>query len=75
MTDPAINKVPSPFSWTFQAYIHALPINPLDPNSGGYVNGSPEFIAKIDEIYGKSPSGEVALWKKAALASLVHVLF
>ncbi|CBS88068.1 Putative polyphenol oxidase (tyrosinase) [Azospirillum lipoferum 4B] len=68
MKDPAINNPPQPQSWTFQAYIHSLPYDPQDPNSDGYVNGSASFKAKIDQIYGKNPTGAAASWKKAALA-------
>lgn len=68
MKDPKINNPPQPHSWTFQAYIHALPVNPTDPNSDGYTNGSPEFKKKIDDIYGVNPPEPVASWKKAALA-------
>lgn len=68
MKTPSLNKVPHPLSWTFQAYIHALPIDPSDPNSKGYTNGSAAFKAKVDSIYGKAPTGQVAKWKEAALA-------
>ncbi|WP_051340840.1 tyrosinase family protein [Azospirillum halopraeferens] len=68
MKDPAINNPPQPQSWTFQAYIHALAIDPTNPNSKGYPHGSVAFKAKIDEIYGLNPSGPAAEWKKAALA-------
>lgn len=68
MKDPKINNPPQPQSWTFQAYIHSLPINPTDPNSKGYKNGTAAFIAKVDSIYGINPTGPAAEWKKAALA-------
>jgi len=68
MKSPSINNPPQPHSWTFQAYIHALPVNPKDPNSPGYPNGSAAFKKKIDQIYGPNPTGPAKAWKEAALA-------
>ncbi len=69
MKDPAINlpNPPAPWSWTFQAYIHSFPIDPTNDQSNAYHPGTPAFKAKIDEIYGASPIGEIAEWKEAAL--------
>lgn len=70
MKKKEINDPPQPHSWTFQAYIHCLPRHPLIPEAkDNYLgNGSPAFLAKVDEIYGKNPTGPAADWKKAALA-------
>src|SRR5450432_1844248 len=40
MQDPAINYPPQPQSWTFQAYMHAVPLNPFDPANSGGVRGT-----------------------------------
>ena len=71
MQDPAINYPPQPQSWTFQAYIHGVPINPFDPaNSGGLRTGTPQLKTRVDEIYGEPAAGSThAAWKAAALAS------
>ncbi len=74
MQDPAINYPPQPQSWTFQAYMHAVPVNPFDPAySGGLSRGSKAGLAalekRIDEIYGQPAANTPqAEWKKAALA-------
>jgi tyrosinase len=69
MKNPAINlpNPPAPWSWTFQAYIHSFPIDPTDDQSNAYRPGTAAFNAKIDEIYGVNPTGEIAAWKQAAL--------
>jgi tyrosinase len=70
MQDPAINYPPQPQSWTFQAYMHAVPLNPFDPaNSAGLPNGTPAFKDRVDIIYGNPAAGTPqAAWKEAALA-------
>jgi tyrosinase len=68
MKDAAINNPPQPTSWTFQAYIHSLPVDPTNPNSAGYKNGSDAFITKVKEIYGNpTPGTQKAAWMEAAL--------
>ena len=73
MQDPAINYPPHPQSWTFQAYIHAAPINPFDPaNSGGISRRDGSVQKRIDLIYGDPTTGSPeAKWKQAALACWV----
>jgi tyrosinase len=67
MQDPAINYPPQPQSWTFQAYIHAVPLNPFDPAVSGGIRG-PALKRRIDEIYGHPAAGTPqAGWKQAAL--------
>jgi tyrosinase len=70
MQDPAINYPPQPQSWTFQAYIHAVPANPFDPaDSGGLGRRNGGLQKRIDQIYGQPAAGTPqADWKKAALA-------
>jgi tyrosinase len=70
MQDPAINYPPQPQSWTFQAYMHAVPLNPFDPaNSAGLSQGSDAFKKRVDIIYGNPAAGTPqAAWKEAALA-------
>jgi tyrosinase len=68
MQDPAINYPPQPQSWTFQAYIHAVPLNPFDPADSGGVYGS-ALKKRVDQIYGDpAPGTQQAAWKQAALA-------
>ncbi|MBV8901074.1 MAG: tyrosinase family protein [Verrucomicrobia bacterium] len=69
MQDPAINFPPQPQSWTFQAYIHNLPVDPFHPvESGGFRPGSPALSTRVDQIYGQPAEGTPqAAWKKAAL--------
>ena len=66
MQNPAINYPPQPQSWTFQAYIHAVPLNPFDPANSGGLRGQ-SLKTRIDEIYGEpaahTPQAE---WKAAA---------
>src|SRR3569832_1586426 len=52
MQSPAINYPPQPQSWTFQAYIHAVPLNPFDPANSGGLRGQ-SLKTRIDEIYGE----------------------
>ena len=67
MQSPAINYPPQPQSWTFQAYIHAVPLNPFDPAASGGIRGS-ALAKRIDEIYGDPAIGTPqASWKQAAL--------
>jgi tyrosinase len=69
MQDPAINYPPQPQSWTFQAYMHAVPRNPFDPaNSGGIRHGTVDIKTRIDQIYGQPAANTPqAAWKNAAL--------
>jgi tyrosinase len=68
MQDPAINYPPQPQSWTFQAYMHAVPLDPFDPAVSGGVYGA-RLKQRIDEIYGNPSGGSPqAAWKQAALA-------
>jgi tyrosinase len=68
MQDPAINYPPQPQSWTFQAYIHAVPLNPFDPAVSGGLRGA-AVKQRIDDIYGQPANGTPqAAWKQAALA-------
>lgn len=69
MQDPAINYPPQPQSWTFQAYMHAVPLNPFDPaNSGGLSRRNGSLQKRIDIIYGNPAAGTPqAAWKQAAL--------
>ena len=73
MQDPAINYPPQPQSWTFQAYMHAVPSNPFDPaNSGGLRRATPQALQalqkRIDEIYGQPTANtSQAAWKQAAI--------
>jgi tyrosinase len=68
MQDTAINYPPQPQSWIFQAYIHAVPINPFDPADSGGLRGA-ALKKRIDEIYGNPAAGApAAKWKQAALA-------
>jgi tyrosinase len=69
MQDPAINYPPQPQSWTFQAYMHNLPVDPFHPvESAGFIPGSPALSARIDIIYGQpAPGTPQAAWKAAAL--------
>jgi tyrosinase len=68
MQDPAINYPPQPKSWQFQAYIHAVPINPFDPANSGGLRGL-ALKKRIDEIYGNPRDGsQEAEWKQAAAA-------
>jgi tyrosinase len=56
MQDPAINYPPQPQSWTFQAYMHAVPLIPFDPaNSGGTYGAA--LKKRIDDIYGQPAVG------------------
>jgi tyrosinase len=67
MQDPAINYPPQPQSWTFQAYMHAVPLNPFDPAVCGGVRG-PALKPRVDDIYGHPAAGTPqAAWKQAAL--------
>jgi len=67
MQDPAINYPPQPQSWTFQVYIHAVPVNPFDPAVSGYLYGD-KLKKRIDDIYGNPTNGTPqAAWKEAAL--------
>jgi tyrosinase len=68
MQDPAINYPPQPQSWTFQAYMHNLPVDPFHPvESGGFAPGSAPLNARIDLIYGQPAAGSPqAAWKAAA---------
>ena len=67
MQDPAINYPPRPQSWTFQAYIHAVPLNPFDPANSGGLRGS-ALRRRIDDIYGNPADGtSQAAWKQAAV--------
>ena len=68
MQDPAINYPPQPQSWTFQAYIHAVPLNPFDPAVSGGAKGA-VLKKRIDDIYGNpTPGTPQAAWKEAASA-------
>src|SRR5690348_1560026 len=69
MQDPAVNYPPQPHSWTFQAYIHGVPVDPFHPvESGGLRTGTPQLAARIDLIYGQPAKGTAqADWKAAAL--------
>lgn len=67
MQNPAINYPPQPQSWTFQAYMHAVPLNPFDPANSGGLRG-PDLKKRIDIIYGHPAAGTPqAAWKQAAL--------
>lgn len=68
MQAPELNYPPQPTSWTFQAYVHGVPINPFDPaNSGGVRPRSPDMQKRVDLIYGNPPPGSPqAAWKVAA---------
>lgn len=67
MQDPAINYPPQPQSWTFQAYMHAVPLNPFDPANSGGLRGA-ALKKRIDIIYGNPAAGTPqAAWKAAAL--------
>ena len=67
MQDPAINYPPQPQSWTFQAYMHAVPLNPFDPANSGGVRGA-ALKKRIDDMYGQPAAGTPqAAWKEAAL--------
>jgi tyrosinase len=67
MQDPAINYPPQPHSWTFQAYMHAVPLNPFDPANSGGIRGT-ALKTRVDEIYGNPANGTPqAAWKQAAL--------
>ena len=69
MQDPAINYPPQPQSWTFQAYMHAVPINPFDPAYSGGLSRGKALDKRIDEIYGQPAANTPqAEWKKAAQA-------
>src|SRR5579862_4122713 len=65
MQDPAINYPPQPQSWTFQAYMHNLPVDPFHPvESAGFAPGSPALNTRIDMIYGQpAPGTPQAAWK------------
>src|ERR1700712_187174 len=66
MQDPAINYPPQPQSWTFQAYMHAVPLNPFDPANSGGLKGT-ALKKRIDIIYGNPAAGTPqAAWKQAA---------
>lgn len=66
MQDPAINYPPQPQSWTFQAYMHAVPLNPFDPANSGGLRGA-ALKKRIDIIYGNPAAGTPqAAWKAAA---------
>jgi tyrosinase len=68
MQDPAINYPPQPQSWTFQAYMHAVPLNPFDPavSGGAYQD---DLKTRINDIYGNpAPGTPQAAWKQAASA-------
>jgi tyrosinase len=68
MQEPAINYPPQPQSWTFQAYMHAVPLNPFDPAVSGGLWG-PALKQRIDDIYGNPADGTPqAAWKRAALS-------
>jgi len=68
MQDPAINYPPQPQSWTFQAYMHAVPLNPFDPANSGGLKGT-DLKKRIDVIYGNPAAGTPqAAWKAAAQA-------
>jgi tyrosinase len=69
MQDPGINFPPQPQSWTFQAYMHAVPRNPFDPaNSGGIRGGTSDLKTRIDQMYGQPAANTPqAAWKNAAL--------
>jgi len=69
MQAPELNYPPQPTSWTFQAYIHGVPINPFDPAvSGGLPPASPALKKRVDLIYGNpAPGSPQANWKDAAL--------
>jgi tyrosinase len=67
MQDPGINYPPQPLSWTFQAYIHAVPLNPFDPAVSGGLRGL-ALKKRIDDVYGNPAQGTPqAAWKRAAL--------
>ena len=52
----------------FQAYMHAVPLNPFDPANSGGVYGT-ALKKRVDQIYGSPASGSAqAAWKQAALA-------
>jgi len=66
MQDPAINYPPQPQSWTFQAYMHAVPLNPFDPANSGGIRGA-ALKKRIEEIYGQPAANTPqAAWKAAA---------
>ena len=67
MQNPTINYPPQPHSWTFQAYMHAVPSNPFDPAVSGGLWGGKALKPRIDDIYGHPAAGTPqAAWKKAA---------
>jgi tyrosinase len=67
MQDPAINYPPQPQSWTFQAYMHAVPRNPFDPANSGGIRGT-DLKTRIDQMYGQPAANtSQAAWKNAAL--------
>src|ERR1700730_11600309 len=69
MQAPEINYPPQPQSWTFQAHIHAVPLNPFDPANSGGVRGKEAIRKRVDIIYGNPAAGTPqAAWKAAALA-------
>jgi|GEM_PF-1147891 len=69
MQDPAINHPPQPQSWTFQSYIHGVPLNPQNPvQSPGIRHGSSQMTTRVNTLYGNpAPGSPEAEWKAAAL--------